>query len=80
MAPLGVSFHLLIEDQGLVFSAFLIPFDSNFLCVLGLCHSLKSCALPLSFLLHFEHSLALPFFGIEMKRDLFLSYDRCCIF
>ena len=26
MAPLGVSFHLLIEDQGLVLSAILVPF------------------------------------------------------
>ena len=29
MAPLGVSFHLLIEDQGLVLSAILVPFDST---------------------------------------------------
>ena len=29
MAPLGVSFHLLIEDQGLVLCAFLVPFGSN---------------------------------------------------
>ena len=29
MAPLGVSSSLLIEDQGLVLSAILIPFDSN---------------------------------------------------
>ena len=29
MAPLGVSFHLLIEEQGLVLSAILVPFDSN---------------------------------------------------
>ena len=29
MAPLGVSFHLLIEDQGLVLSAILVPLDSN---------------------------------------------------
>ena len=29
MAPLGVSFHLLIEDQGLVLTAILVPFDSN---------------------------------------------------
>ena len=28
-APLGVSFHLLIEDQGLVLPAILVPFDSN---------------------------------------------------
>ena len=26
---LGVSFHVLIEAQGLVLSAFLVPFDSN---------------------------------------------------
>ena len=29
MTPLGVSFHLLIEHQGLVLSAILVPFDSN---------------------------------------------------
>ena len=29
MAPLGVSFHLLIQDQGLFLSAILVPFDSN---------------------------------------------------
>ena len=29
MATLGVSFHLLIEDQGLVLFAILVPFDSN---------------------------------------------------
>ena len=29
MAALGVSFHLLIEDQGLVLSAISVPFDSN---------------------------------------------------
>ena len=27
MAPLGVSFHLLIEDQGLILSAILVPSD-----------------------------------------------------
>ena len=29
MAPLGMSFHLMIEEQGLVLSANLVPFDSN---------------------------------------------------
>ena len=29
MAPLGVSFHLLIEDQGLVLCVILVSFDSN---------------------------------------------------
>jgi len=28
----------------------------------------------------FEHSLALPFFGIGMKTDLFQSYDHCWVF
>ena len=36
MATLGVSFHLLIEDQGLVLSAILVPFDSNLLYVVSL--------------------------------------------
>ena len=29
LSPLGVSFHLLIQDQGIVLSAILVPFDSN---------------------------------------------------
>ena len=29
---------------------------------------------------YFEHSLALPFFGIEMKTDLFQSCDHCWVF
>ena len=29
---------------------------------------------------YFEHSLALPFFGIRMKTDLFPSYDHCWVF
>ena len=28
----------------------------------------------------FEHSLALPFFGIGIKTDLFLSYGHCWVF
>ena len=31
VAPLGPSFYLLIEDQGLVLSAILVPFGSNWL-------------------------------------------------
>ena len=27
----------------------------------------------------FEHSLALPFFGIGMKTDFFQSYGHCCL-
>ena len=30
--------------------------------------------------LWFEHSLALPYFGIEMKTDLFQSYVHCWVF
>ena len=29
LSPLGVSFHLLIQDQGLVLFAILVPFDSS---------------------------------------------------
>ena len=47
MAPLGVSFHLLIEDQGLVLSAILANLILiSLCCVLGLCHYFKSCGLP----------------------------------
>ena len=52
MAPLGVSFHLVIEDQGLFLSAIFIPADLiGLCCVLGLYHCFKSCSLPLSLLL-----------------------------
>ena len=52
MAPLGMSFHLLIQDQSLALSAtwsHLILL--SVCCVLGLYHSFKSCALSLSLLL-----------------------------
>ena len=29
---------------------------------------------------YFENSLALPFFGTEMKTDLFHSFGHCCVF
>ena len=48
MAPLGVSFHLLIQDQGQVLSYLILI---SLCCVLELCHSFKSCALPRSLLL-----------------------------
>ena len=48
MAPLGVSFHLLIEDQGLVLSAILVPFDSNWfmLCPWATSFFQKLCPAP----------------------------------
>ena len=48
MAPLGVSFHLLIEDQGLVLSAILVPFDSNWfmLCPWAMSFFQKLCPAP----------------------------------
>ena len=44
-APLGVSFHLLTEDQGLVLSAVLVPFDSNWfmLCPWAMSFFQKLC-------------------------------------
>ena len=54
MALLGASFHLLIEDQGLVLSPILVASDSNQLCcVLGLGHCFTRLALRLSLLLQF---------------------------
>ena len=56
MAPLGASFSLLIEDQGLVEVTSLPSWTHLILisvyCVIGLCYSFKSCALALSLLLH----------------------------
>jgi len=51
MALLGVLFHLLIEDQDLVLSPVLVPFDSNqfMLCPWALSFLQKLC--PLSLLL-----------------------------
>ena len=43
MAPLGVSFHLLIEDQGLVLSTIVVPFDSNWFM---LCPSVHFSSVP----------------------------------
>ena len=62
MAPLGVSFHLLIQDQGLVLSAILGPLDFNQFML-----SLESCALPLSLLLQedFQHFTVLLCVGLS---------------
>ena len=48
MAPLGVSFHLLIEDQGLVLSVILVPFNSNqfMLCPWAISFLQKLCPAP----------------------------------
>ena len=48
MASLGVSFHLLVEDQGLVLSAILVPFDSNpfSLCPWAMSFFQKLCPAP----------------------------------
>ena len=58
MAPLGVSFSLLIEEKGLVkveLSAFLDHLILiSLCCALGLCHSFKNCALPPSVLFQRE--------------------------
>ena len=47
-APQGVSFHLLIEEQGLVLFAILVPFDSNrlMLCPWAMSFLQKLCAAP----------------------------------
>ena len=59
MVPLGVSFSLLIENQGLVevdLSAILGPFDSNgfILCPRVMSFFLKLCPAPLSLLFHYH--------------------------
>ena len=48
MAPLVVSFHLLLEDQGLVFSAVFVPLDSNWfmLCPWAMSFFQKLCPAP----------------------------------
>jgi len=48
MAPLVVSFHLLLEDQGLVFSAIFVPLDSNWfmLCPWAMSFFQKLCPAP----------------------------------
>ena len=50
MAPLGVSFHLLIKDQDLVLSAILVPSDSNqfILCAWAMSFFQKLCPAPFS--------------------------------
>ena len=48
MAPLVMSFHLLIEDQGLVLSAIFVPLDSNWfmLCPWAMSFFQKLCLAP----------------------------------
>ena len=48
MVPLGVSFHLLIQGQGLVLSAILVPFNSNqlMLCPWAMLFFQKLCPAP----------------------------------
>ena len=41
--------------------------------------TLLACEMS-AILWYFEHSLALPFFGIGMKTDLFQSYGHCWVF
>ena len=48
-ALLGVSFHLLIEDEGPVFSAILVPFGSNPFYVVSLGYVILSKVVPLPF-------------------------------
>ena len=40
--------------------------------------TLRAC--EMSAIVQFEHSLALPFFGIGMKSDLFQSFGHCRVF
>ena len=49
MATLGVSFHLLIEDQGLVLCAILVPFDSNRFYIVSLGYVMLSIVVPCPF-------------------------------
>ena len=49
MAPLGVSFHLLIGDQHLVLSAISVPFDSNWFHVVSFGHVILSKAAQISY-------------------------------
>ena len=49
MAPLGLSFHLLIEGQSLVLSAILVPLASNLLYVVSLGYVILSKVVPLPF-------------------------------
>ena len=48
MESLGLSFHLLIEDQGLVLPATLVPFNSNWsvLCPWAMSFFQKLCPAP----------------------------------
>ena len=43
------------------------------------CLTFLACEMS-AILWKFEHSLALPFFGIGMKTDLFQSCGHCCVF
>ena len=59
MAPPGVSFHLLIQDQGLVLSAILAPFDFNqfMLCPWAMSFFQKLCLAPFPLVTIFQKTL-----------------------
>ena len=77
-APLGVSFHLRIEEQILVLSAILVPFDSNwFVLCPWLCHSFKSCALPLSLLLQCDMKIIRSLYLSKVVLLIKLLEDEC---
>ena len=40
----------------------------------------EECNFPVVQICNFEHSLALPFFGIGMKTDFFQCYGHCWVF
>ena len=78
MAPLGVSFDLLIEDQVLVLPVILVPFDSNwFMLCPWLCHSFKSCALPLSLLLQYDMKIIRSLYLLKVVLLIKLLEDEC---
>ena len=63
-------------------SAILVPIDSNqFMFCPGLCHSLKSCALPLSLLLHLHIICHFPLvaFNILSLSLIFVSLITMCL-
>ena len=77
-APLGVSFHLRIEEQILVLSAILVPFDYNwFVLCPWLCHSFKSCALPLSLLLQCDMKIIRSLYLSKVVLLIKLLEDEC---
>ena len=76
MASLGVSFRLLTEDQGLVLSAILVPFDSNKFMLCLWAYVILSKVVPCPCLSCYKGILPGGFASVSIDYLEDMSWDR----